>query len=56
MRKYCVRKDNPDKVMIEDCIPAIIDKQTFEMAQRRNGEKNERKRTSKENIFIGRSY
>lgn len=35
MRKYCGRKDNPDKVIIEDCIPAIIDKQTFEMAQKR---------------------
>ena len=35
MRKYCGRKDNPDKVVIKNGIPQIIDEATFAEASKR---------------------
>lgn len=35
MRKYCGKKDNPEKIVLKDVIPVIIDEKKFKLAQQR---------------------
>ena len=54
MRKYVGRKENPRMVKIDDAIPAIVDKETFEKVQQRL-ESNKyrcRSHTAKRRVFL----
>ena len=54
MRKYIGRKENPRMVQIDDAIPAIVDKDTFERVQQRLESNKYRCRahTAKRRVFL----
>ena len=54
MRKYIGRKENPRMVKIDDAIPAIVDKETFDKVQQRLESNKHRCRahTAKRRVFL----